>query len=223
MSLLGPESMRAVICDDHAIFSQGMCAVVLSVFPGAVLEVVTSLGALQHRLDQSPPLDLLLLDYSLGDGDVEALLPKLAPLPTKVLVVSASEEPALILRMLASGAAGFVPKSAPLERMQEALKLVNSGGVHVPELTIEAETTQNRPTNTSHFLKAPQSDNWTPHLTERQCELANLLASGFTNREIRDELQISENTVKTHLRAIFKALDVTNRTEAAVEWIRTRG
>lgn len=192
-----------------------------SCYPGSELELLTSLGALRERLRQERDIDLVLLDYSLGDGDAESVLPELAPLPCKVVVVSALEDPAVILRVMAAGAVGFVPKSAALETMKEALAQVIAGEVFVPELVPRDE--ERTSAKASAPSPATQGGRLAIKLTTRQCEVADLVASGFTNREIREELKISENTVKTHLRAVFVALEVSNRTEAAVEWLRIRG
>ncbi len=201
---------RGVLCDDHAVFGAGLVTVVRTVFPSAEVELLYSLAALLSRVESATEDELFVVDVALGDGTIEMALPQLAAMTCPVLVVSGQECPDVARRILASGIAGYVAKSASLDELRSAIVAVASGGRHIPELVLGA---------TQSTQPAARSD---CRLTARQGEVAELLASGYSNREIREELGVSENTVKSHLRGIFAALDVSNRTEAAIEWLRIR-
>src|SRR5262249_5419184 len=98
-----------------------------------------------------------------------------------------------------------VPKSASPQTLLAALQLVLSGNVYVPPLMLEARATAGSET---------PSANGITQLTERQIDVLRQLSEGLTNKEIANRLGISEKTIKTHVTAIFKMLNVTNRTQA---------
>ena len=102
---------------------------------------------------------------------------------------------------LERGASGFIPKSTRGSVLLDALRLVLAGGIYVPPL-LDGRPAPRQPAR--------------PSLTERQIEVLRLLARGLTNREIADVLRITEETAKSHVKHIYNALDVTNRTEAAM-------
>jgi DNA-binding NarL/FixJ family response regulator len=197
--------MKLLICDDHALFREGLELVIAQLESGARL---TGVGDAESALDQlahDADYDLVLLDLGLpGMGGLEALerLRREHPeLP--VVVLSASESPADVRGVLERGASGFIPKSTRGPVLLGALQLVLAGGVYVPPLMMGAA--------------APPAAKERRHaLTERQVAVLRLLARGLTNREIAQVLKIAEGTVKTHVLHLFEALDVTNRTEAAM-------
>lgn len=196
--------MRVVLCDDHPIFVEGLKVVVGELLPASRVETAPSLEALRRALATPPPPELLLLDVTLPDGSGLSMLPLAQP-DTRVLVVSSHDEPALMRRALGAGARGYLPKSTDLAILRHAIALVMSGGTYIP----------------AEALTAPEAVESAPGfaLTHRQREVMDLVLRGLTNREMCTLLGISENTIKTHLRAIFRELDVTNRTEAATVWL----
>ena len=205
--------MYVVLCDDHPVFREGLQIVLQQFFPDARLKGLSSLAECSALFDQENAAfpDLVLLDLSLGDGDARSLLPMLCKKRSiNVVIVSASEELGIVDKVLAEGARGFISKSASPTEIKEALEVVLSGKIYVPpqRTNVLVEKKQN------FFLGV---------LTPRQHEIAELISKGLTNREICRVLKISENTVKAHLRAVFRTLDVTNRTEAAIVWVREVG
>jgi DNA-binding NarL/FixJ family response regulator len=121
-----------------------------------------------------------------------------------VVVLSASESPAHVRSALERGASGFIPKSTRGSVLLSALRLVLSGGIYLPPLVMDGGA-----------APGPAADPKSA-LTGRQLEVLRLLARGLTNREIAEVLKIAEGTVKTHVMHVYEALDVTNRTEAAM-------
>lgn len=124
-----------------------------------------------------------------------------------VIVLSASEDPADVRRALGLGALGYVPKSANPTTLLSALRLVLSGNIYVPPLVLMPADAETCGGPTSSASVAPQ-------LTERQLEILRQLSRGLSNKEIGLELDIAEKTVKAHVAAVFKALNVVSRTRA---------
>jgi DNA-binding NarL/FixJ family response regulator len=200
--------MRILVCDDHPVFREGLRDA-LAALPAEVVEAADAASALA-RVDAEPGIELVLLDLSLPGADgwsaFRALRARHPSVP--VLIVSASDDPADMRRALDSGAAGFVPKSASLEVLRSALRLVLAGGVYVPVAALAAPAGE-APAAARRRARAGG-------LTPRQLEVLVLLSRGLTNREIAGALGIAEGTVKTHVRTLFEVLDVSNRTEAAL-------
>src|SRR5262245_6703288 len=194
--------MRILICDDHPLFREGLELVLGQLGPPAELTSVGDGEAALARCAEEDGFDLVLLDLGLpgmsGLATLEALRRQHPDVP--VVVLSGSESPMHVSIALERGASGFIPKSTRGSVLLEALRCVLAGGVYVPALLdgiARAEGTR-------------------PSLTERQVEVLRLLARGLTNREIAKVLRITEETAKSHVKHIYNALDVTNRTEAAM-------
>jgi DNA-binding NarL/FixJ family response regulator len=194
--------MKILVCDDHALFREGLALVLGQLDPAAELESVGDAETALARVAQGEKPDLVLLDLQLPGMDGFAALAALRrdhP-DVPVVVLSASENPARARAALERGASGFIPKSSRGAVLLSALRLVLSGGIYVPQLVLNGAAAAER----------------AAALTDRQLEVLRLLARGLTNREIADVLKISEGTVKSHAKRLFEALDVTNRTEAAM-------
>ncbi len=141
-----------------------------------------------------------------GIGGVRNAAPAAA-----LLVVTGSEDDALLLALFDLGIAGFVPKSASAEIIEVAIRLVLAGGRYVPDRVIALAQQRASPA-TPGFRAA---DVRLSRLTDRQVDVLRLIARGESNKEIARALRLSPTTVKTHVAAIIAALDATNRTEAA--------
>jgi DNA-binding NarL/FixJ family response regulator len=104
------------------------------------------------------------------------------------------------------GAMGFIPKSSTPEVLIQALRLVLARGVYLPPLAIGARALSAAATGAAETRL--------PGITERQMDVLRCVIQGKPNKAIARDLDISEGTVKLHLSAVFRALDVHNRTEA---------
>jgi len=202
--------MKLLIVDDHAILREGLAAMLRQAGPDT--EVVQAgngaegLRIAETRLD----LDAVFLDLEMpGSGGMSAIpeFGKRRPdLP--VIVLSSSEDPRDVRRALALGALGYIPKSSPPRVLLSALQLVLSGTIYVPPLMLG-------PAAAAPRLAGAGAASPGASLTERQLEVLRLLGKGLSNKEIGRELALSEKTVKAHVTAIFKTLNVVNRTQAA--------
>jgi two-component system, NarL family, nitrate/nitrite response regulator NarL len=203
--------MKILIVDDHGVVREGLAALLRqSSADMSVLQAKDGAEALelaQTHLD----LDAVLLDLSMaGLSGMPALVEfgKRHPV-LPVIVLSSSEDPEDVRRALASGALGYVPKSASPKTLLSALQLVLQGNVYVPPLMLDEAGSGVSKAKSDH---APGTN---PRLTERQIDVLKLLGSGLSNKEIALELGLSEKTVKVHVTGIFKALNVVNRMQAA--------
>ncbi len=198
--------MKLLLIDDHALFREGVAALVEQRMPDVALQLAGDLNGARSVLAEHPDCRLALLDLGLPDShglDGIARLRELAPaLP--IVVLSADDRPETVLGAIDRGAAGFIPKSADSAAFAAALREVLEGRVHLPrQALLGADTAQ-------------ADDGEALGLSPRQVDVLRLLVEGRSNKMIMRELELSESTVKTHLHAIFRRLGVSSRTQAVV-------
>ncbi|HLD67538.1 MAG TPA: response regulator transcription factor [Pseudomonas sp.] len=195
-----PEQLSLLLVDDHRIFLDGLALALGPLSPGLLIHTAQS-AAEAEALLRNQDFDLILLDLRLPDVPGLELLQRWqqAGQLTPVAILSASDSPQDAQAALAAGALGFIPKSADADGLRLAVTRVLLG-----------ET-----------LPTPARDRGTP-LTPRQRDILLLLADGLPNKAISRRIGLSEDTVKTHLRALFQELDVHTRT-ACVSAARQRG
>lgn len=202
--------MKLLIIDDHPVFRDGLAALLRQASADTeVLQAPDAEGALRV-MGEHADLDAVFIDLVMPGLTGEAAIREFArhhpQLP--VIVLSSSENPGDVRRVLNAGALGYIPKSASAQTILSALKLVLSGNVYVPPLLVHAppEPAAAPPPPESHVLA---------QLTERQVDVLRHVRDGLSNKEISVRLGIAEKTVKAHIAAIFKTLNVVNRTQAA--------
>ena len=163
--------------------------------------------------ESNPETQLVILDLGLPDGDGLQLLKTIrARLPaTAVVVLSSSTESDVMAAALDAGAVGFIPKSAPRSVMVGALGLVLAGGIYIPP-----EAWPSRPKDVPPAVSERSPTPAELGLTGRQLDVLALLMRGRSNKAIARTLSIAEVTVKHHVTALMRALQVRNRTEAAL-------
>jgi DNA-binding NarL/FixJ family response regulator len=204
--------MKILLCDDHALFRAGLALVLGELAPDVELLEAPQCQTALELAGAHPDLDLVLLDLDLPGMDGLAGLRRFRSehpaLP--VVVVSASERSSDMRAAIAGGASGFVPKQSSRAELLAALRLVLGGGRYVPPSALAPDAEDQAAARRERRRERAAA------LTERQLTVLSLMARGLTNKEICGVLGIAEGTVKTHVAAIFEAMDVTNRTEAAV-------
>ena len=195
---------RILLVDDHALFAQGLAGLLQQ--EGLASEVITAatVEAASALLSRGPDFELILLDLALDGEKGLALLPRMAAsnqaLP--VVIISSSDDASTIQAARAAGASGFLAKSAGRAALVRMVREIRRGNGYFPGGV--PPLSQDRP------------------LTPRQMDVLLLLAQGFPNKRICQSLNLTEHTVKTHLKAIFNQLGVHNRTEC-VALARARG
>ncbi len=199
--------MRILVADDHSLFRDG----IVSLLEAAGFEVVGQVGDGREALTETRRLnpDVVLLDISMPEmNGLEALklLREESP-DVHVVMLTVSEDDADLLEAIQAGASGYLLKSLSAEAFIELLK-----GLERDEAAISSQTT-------TRLIKSIGTQTASKHepfekLTEREVGLLRLVADGLSNRAIAQELSISENTVKYHMKNIFQKLNAQNRTEA---------
>lgn len=206
--------MKILLADDHDLFRAGLSMVLSELGADTLLIQAASLTDAIQCAQNQPDLDLALLDLNMpamnGTTGLQQFRTKFPEVP--VVIVSGSDDLMDVQQVLSTGAAGFIHKSTSPSIMLSALRLVLAGGVYVPphamrHAPVKAATSA----AAGHHAKG-----WEGRLTARQTEVLRLLALGKPNKVIARELDLSEGTVKIHLSAIFRVLDVNNRTEAVL-------
>ncbi|AYH45563.1 response regulator transcription factor [Azoarcus sp. DN11] len=198
---------RILIVEDHALVREALAQTLARLEPGVeCVEAKGSEDALA-KLEANPDWDLAVIDLMLPDLNGFSLLGVLAKrfpdIPT--IVVSALDDPASIRRAMKGGASGFVSKASSGDVLRDAVRCVLEGGVYAPDNGNDAAAKR---------AGAPVSERF--GLTAGQTRVLELLAQGKTNREIADLLGLSEGTVKVHMSAIFRALNVSSRAQALI-------
>ena len=197
--------MKFLIADDHALFRDGLKHLLSDIDADA--ELMES-GNFQDTLAAAvahPETALLLLDLRMpgmiGLGSVRKLMDAAPTIP--ILMISAIEDPQEIQQALDIGVMGYLPKSESTTVMQHAIQLVLSGGVYISPALLPS------------LRGSP--DVLLGQLTPRQVDVLRRMATGCNNKEIARELGLSVATVKAHLGAIFRTLDVSSRAQAMIK------
>jgi DNA-binding NarL/FixJ family response regulator len=202
-------AVKLLIVDDHPLFRDGLAALLLQASTDTtVVQASSTEEALQLADEQV--IDAVFMDLVMpgmcGEPAIREFARRHPDLP--VIVLSSSESAGDVRRVLNAGASGYIPKSATAQTVVSALTLVLSGNIYVPPLLVSAATraADNAANGGARSLSA---------LTDRQVDVLKYLRDGLSNKEISAHLGIAEKTVKVHIAAIFKTLNVVNRTQAA--------
>jgi DNA-binding NarL/FixJ family response regulator len=205
--------MKILVVDDHSLITDALSVLFLDLDPAAeVLTTRTAEGGME-LLESNPDLDLVVLDLGMpGVSGTSLLESMVAHSPEmKILVLSGQQDPRNVMRVLQLGAAGFVPKSMASDTLLAAVKFVLSGGVYIPADLLEEV---DRVAMIGTPERPREVGTTRVELTERQEQVLHLLARGAPIKIICRELGLSEGTVKTHVTAIYRAFNASNRTEA---------
>ncbi|GLX16201.1 MULTISPECIES: response regulator transcription factor ErdR [Pseudomonadaceae] len=199
-----------LIADDHPLFRSALQqALTMGLGAGARLVEVASIAELEARLAEKTDWDLVLLDLNMpgayGFSGLVLLRGQYPQIP--VVMISAQEEAAVVVRAREFGASGFIPKSSSLEVIQKAVRQVLEGEVWWPPQSEEAVSLSSEAKAASAGLAS---------LTPQQFRVLTMVCEGLLNKQIAYELSVSEATVKAHVTAIFRKLGVRTRTQAAL-------
>jgi DNA-binding NarL/FixJ family response regulator len=199
-----------LIADDHPLFRSALHqALTLGLGPDARLVEAESIAHLEARLTEKADWDLVLLDLNMpgayGFSGLVLLRGQYPQVP--VVMVSAQEEAAVVVKSKEFGASGFIPKSSSLETIQQAVRTVLDGDVWWPAQVNESISVSPEAKAASEGLAS---------LTPQQFRVLTMVCEGLLNKQIAYELSVSEATIKAHVTAIFRKLNVRTRTQAAL-------
>jgi DNA-binding NarL/FixJ family response regulator len=215
--------MKVLLVDDHPLILAALQAVIRGLGDDVSVVGAPSAAAARAALEADPGHDLVLLDLHLGDASGFDLLAELrANYPAvPVVVVSASDRASDVIQAIDLGAMGFVPKRASNDVLFEALRLVMQGGIYVPPMAmgLQGPTDGDTVPSAPDHVRAP-GGGADPlagiGLTPRQTDVLGLLLQGKPNKLIARELGLSVETVKDHVAAVLRALNVGTRTQAVL-------
>lgn len=197
--------IRILIADDHPVVRDGLAAMLATQPDFHVIGEAADGAETVEKAVQLQP-DVVLLDLEMpGMDGVEALHALRAQTPqVRAIVFTAFDTDERILRAIKAGAQGYLLKGVPREDLFQAVRVVSQGGSLI------------QPVVASRLLRQiGDRDEPVETLTRREKEVLFLMAEGKANKEIAEQLVISERTVKFHVSAILRKLDAANRTEAA--------
>ena len=199
-----------IVADDHPLFREALIHAIGNCVEAANIVEADSLDSLQAVVEANPGADLLFLDLNMpgvsGFSALAYIRNKHESLPT--VIVSAMDDPTVIRRSIQHGASGFIPKSSPIAVIEEGIRSVLDGEVWLPE---GVDLQDDRLGGDEASIAAALSS-----LTPHQFRVLMMLGEGLLNKQIAYQLGVSEATIKAHVTAILRKMNVNNRTQAVL-------
>src|SRR5438876_4377913 len=208
------EAITVLIVDDHAIVRQGL-RTYLDLQPD--IQVVGEVADGKQAIDAVRNLlpDVVLMDLVMPNMDgVEAtrMVTSISP-STRVIVLTSFSEDEQVFNSIKAGAQGYLMKDVLPQDLARAIRTVYRGEAQLdPEIARKL----------MHEFSNPQPTKPKHDLTERELEVLSLISLGKSNKDISEDLVLSEKTVKTHVSNILQKLHLSDRTQAAVYALRQR-
>ena len=204
-----------LVCDDHALVREALAGTVRLGWPGATVIEVGDFPSAWAAAADGP--DLILADLMMpGAGPLAGIDGIISAAPASpVLVVTGTEDDALLLDLLDRGVAGFAPKTASGSIVEAAMRLILAGGRYLP--TRLADIAGARIASGHISPLRDEAAMLADRLTERQKDVLRLIAEGRSNKDIARTLMLAPSTVKSHMTQILVTLGTANRTEAAMK------
>jgi DNA-binding NarL/FixJ family response regulator len=210
--------MKILVVDDHVLIRDALREILKVLKNDAVVLETSDCGQTMRLIEQHGDIELILLDLTLPDGSGLEMLAKLRDRHPSVgiVVLSAYHDRENVEKVLDLGALGFIPKSAEGAVMRGALQLIFAGGIYVPPEILAGRGSRLPEPPKRTAAAGPTMKPIDRGLTDRQVEVLALMMQGCSNKAICRILEVAEPTVKNHVSAILKALNVTTRTEAVI-------
>lgn len=216
MNKMGEEnfmSTKVMLVDDHTLIREGIKQ--LLEFDGSidVIEQASDGAECLEKLQHVQP-DILLLDINMPNVNGIEVLEEIKKknIPVKVLMLTVHSEAEYLVQAVDIGANGYILKDSGSEELKKAIQSVMDGDSYIQPSLI--------PSLNSRLVNRDIDKEKIAALTKREMEILTQIAGGMFNKEIAMNLNISERTVKNHISNIFKKIDVSDRTQAAVFAIR---
>ena len=223
--------MRALLVGEAPLSLTGVVDLIHGFGACSAVKTVPSAAMARARVLEDLPWDLVFLDHHLPDTDSFQLMTELRGLQPAlpVALVSTSVRKADVLSALDKGAVGFIPADVDREALAEAIRLIAGGGIYVPPSILRAPAGRQEPASAligagwdGQWHDAPRRSTGSERspasfgLTPRQTDVLFLLLRGQTNKQIARELRLSVETVKEHVAAVLRALNVSSRAQAVL-------
>lgn len=204
--------MRILVADDHPLFLDAMVQVASRAFEGANCCAALDFESASALVHDDESFDLIILDFYLpGVQGFSGLLELRRRAPaTPVVLVTAAQEEGLVRQAAQLGVSAYLPKSTPAAEMQRVLRDVKNGLTYFPGSEALGVRNMQRARDCEH-------EDAGATLTARQLDVLRLIGEGKSNKEIARDLAISQETVKVHISAILRKLNVSSRTQAVVQ------
>jgi len=202
------QPQKIIIADDHPLFRQALLGTLKNKLSQTQWLEAQTIAELDQQLQNNNDSDLLLLDLNIpGAHGFSTLIHVRNHFPQiPVVIVSAHEDQNTISKAMKYGAAGFVPKSTPVDDIFTAIMAVLSGEIWLPKSF----------QGISENVESSDIAERVASLTQQQYRILTMFAQGLLNKQIAYDLNVSEATIKAHATAIFRKLDVRNRTQAVI-------
>ncbi len=204
---------KILIADDHPLFREALHDVISVGFAGSEVMETADLDSALVLTQEHDDLDLILLDLNMpGMHGLNGLINLRNEAPTiPVVIVSAEQDKQIVLQAITYGAVGFITKSSPRAQMTDAIQQILNGNVYLPPDII-------RTTRSSTHRRMNDTPSIPPELlqalTRKQLQVLERMTKGESNKQIAYTLEIAETTVKAHVSAILRKLNVHNRVQA---------
>ena len=212
--------MKILIADDHELFLKGLEMILSDYSPEAELFKAKDYTEMFGIIEKQQDFSLILTDLAMPGAQWLEALQKIHDLlpETPIIILSAVFDREIVQKTIDIGAAGYIPKTSSNAVILSAINLVLSGGVYIPiELLKEAQEDEFDMLKQVEKVSENQDiKDKVKILSQRQVEVLKLIAKGQSNKQIAYELGLTEGTVKLHVTAILKLLNVYNRTGAVV-------
>ncbi|MBF2006455.1 response regulator [Chlorogloeopsis fritschii PCC 9212] len=213
--------VRILLVDDHTLIRRGMKGQ-FALEPG--FSVVGEAGdgpqAIELAAELQPDVVLMDIDLPAMNGITATQRIKSDRTATRILALSAFDDDTQVIGMLAAGADGYCLKTIEWEQLVAVIQLILQGGAYLDPHIAQKVARMLKPT-ISHNQPAPTSEPIQQSiLSNREREILKLIAKGYSNQEIAEELYLSLGTIKSYVRMILNKLSVDDRVQAAALAVR---
>lgn len=201
---------RILVADDHPLFREALSGALAPHFDGAEIVEADSLDSALQVLADNSEVDLILLDLNMPGGEYfNGLISIKDAYPMiPVAVISAAESIEVVAQVMSLGAQGFIPKSTPTKDIADAIVSIRSGNNWLPQgMQEELDKVDD---DLKLLLQRFRE------LTPKQIQVLSFLRAGLMNKQIAHEMNVTEATIKAHISAILRKLEINTRTQAVL-------